>query len=65
MKKPTPNMQILLFEAEKRLREQAEQIIAAKEIGISQQTIDKMIDCISISKAYYDDMKRRFEGDGK
>lgn len=65
MKKPTPNMQILLQETEKHLRKQAEQIIAAKEIGISQQTIDKMIDCISISKAYYDDMKRRFEGDGK
>lgn len=65
MKKLKPNMQMCLSYQEKLIREQAEQIIAAKEIGISQQSIDKMISLMAISKASYDDMKRRYEEHGK
>lgn len=65
MKKSMLPLGILLVEDKKRLREQAEQIIFAKEIGISQQSIDKIIAWFSVSKAYYDDMKRRFEEYGK
>lgn len=65
MKKSTPTMKDYLVQTEKHLRKQAEQIIKAKEIGVSQQSIDKMIAWISISKAYYDDMKGRFEKRGK
>ena len=52
MRKPIPISETLILGEEKRLREQAGNIIAAKEIGISQQSIDKMIACFSISKAY-------------
>lgn len=65
MRKSIPISKTLILEEEKRLREQAENIIAAKEIGVSQQSIDKMIACFSISKAYYDDLKRRYEENGK
>ena len=63
--KPIITMQMCLLDNEKRIREQAMRIIRAKEVGIHQQTIDKMIDLLSISKAHYDDLKRRFEADGK
>lgn len=63
--KPTITMQTCLLYSEKRIREQAMQIIRAKEAGIHQQSIDKMIFGLSISKAYYDDLKRRVEADGK
>lgn len=43
MKRTTPNMQMQLLESEKRIREQAAQIIEAKENGIHQQSIEKMI----------------------
>lgn len=65
MKKPKPTLQTSIQEAEKHLREEAERIIKAKEIGVSQKSIDKMIALFSISKAYYDDMKRRCEEHGK
>ncbi len=65
MRKSIPISETLILEEEKRLREQAGNIIAAKEIGISQQSIDKMIACFSISEAYYDDLKRRYEENGK
>lgn len=65
MKKTTPNMQKQLLESEKRIREQAAQIIEAKENGIHQQSIEKMICWLSLSKSYYDTMKRRFEANGK
>ena len=50
MRKSIPISETLILEEEKRLREQAGNIIAAKEIGISQQSIDKMIACFSISR---------------
>lgn len=65
MRKSIPISETLILGEEKRLREQAGNIIAAKEIGISQQSIDKMIACFSISKVYYDDLKRRYEENGK
>lgn len=65
MKKTTPNMQMQLLESEKRIREQAAQIMEAKENGIHQQSIEKMICWLSLSKSYYDTMKRRFEANGK
>ena len=65
MRKSIPISETLILQEEKRLREQAGNIIAAKEIGISQQSIDKMIACFSISKAYYDDLKGRYEENGK
>ncbi len=65
MRKSIPISETLILQEEKRLREQAGNIIAAKEIGISQQSIDKMIACFSISKVYYDDLKRWYEENGK
>lgn len=65
MKKETLNMRIQLLESEKQIREQAAQIIKAKEMGIHQQSIDKMIYWLSLSKSYYDTMKRRFETHGE
>ncbi len=65
MRKSVPVSETLIFEEEKRLREQGENIIVAKEIGISQQSIDKMIAWFSISKKNYDDLKRRYEEYGK
>lgn len=65
MRKSIPISETLILEEEKRLRKQAGNIIAAKEIGISQQSIDKMISFMAISKAYYDDLKRRYEENGK
>lgn len=65
MKKTMPNMQMQLLESEKRIREQAAQIMEAKENGIHQQSIEKMICWLSLSKSYYDTMKRRFEANGK
>lgn len=65
MKRTTPNMQMQLLESEKRIREQAAQIMEVKENGIHQQSIEKMICWLSLSKSYYDTMKRRFEANGK
>lgn len=65
MRKESLDLGSLLLKEEKRIREQAEQIIAAKEIGISQQSIDKMVCWLSISKASYDDLKRRYEKYGE
>lgn len=65
MKRTTPNIQMQLLESEKRIREQAAQIMEAKENGIHQQSIEKMICWFSLSKSYYDTMKRRFEENGK
>lgn len=65
MKRTTPNMQMQLLESEKRIREQAAQIIEAKENGIHQQSIDNMICWLSLSKSYYDTMKRRYEENGE
>ncbi len=65
MKRTTPNMQMQLLESEKRIREQAAQIIEAKENEIHQQSIDKMICWLSLSKSYYDTMKRRYEENGE
>lgn len=65
MRKSIPVSETLILEEEKRLREQAANIIAAKKIGISQQSIDKMVTWFSISKINYDDLKRRYEENGK
>lgn len=65
MKRTTPNMQMQLLESEKRIREQAAQIIEAKENGIHQQSIEKMICWLSLSKSYYDTMKRRYKENGE
>ncbi len=65
MKKSKPTIQTLLLESEQRIREQAEQIIAAKEAGINPKSLNKMIDWLSMEKTNYDTLKRRFEGYGK
>lgn len=65
MKKSKPTIQTLLLGSEQRIREQAEQIIVAKEVGIHQKSLNKMIDWLSMEKTNYDILKRRFEGYGK
>lgn len=50
MKKSKPTIQTLLLESEQRIREQAEQIIAAKEAGINPKSLNKMIDWLSMEK---------------
>ena len=47
MRKSIPISKTLILEEEKRLREQAGNIIAAKEVGISQQSIDKITGILS------------------
>lgn len=65
MKKSKPTIQTLLLGSERRIREQAEQIIVAKEVEIHQKSLNKMIDWLSMEKTNYDILKRRFEGYGK
>lgn len=50
-----------LRDQENRIRESLEQIACCKQLGIRQQTIDKMISLVVRDKSNYDDMKRRFE----
>ena len=47
-----------LQESEKQLQEEAKYILMAKEAGIRQDTLNKMIAMFSIHKSYYDDLKR-------
>lgn len=65
MKKPKPTIEMRLVEYEEYFRKQAERILQSKENGVSQKSIDKMISWMSISKKYYDDLKRRYEENGK
>lgn len=54
-----------LRDQEKLIRESLERIAHYKQLGIRQQTIDKMISLVVRAKADYDDMKRRFEANDK
>ena len=45
---------------EERIRKQLESIQLAKEIGVSQSTIDKMISLVRYEKAGYDERKAKW-----
>ena len=47
------------------IQEQAKKILHAKELGVHQQSINKMLDWLAISKKTYDSIKRRYEAYGK
>ena len=47
------------------IREQAKKILYAKELGVHQQSINKMLEWLAISKKIYDSIKRRYETYGK
>lgn len=61
----TNKQQAVLIESENEIRTQLEQIVHCKEIGIKQETINKMIVMIQLKKFYFDKMKVRFENNGK
>ena len=46
-------------QAERRIREQAANILHCKEIGISEKAVQTMIEWLRIDKMYLDDMKRQ------
>ena len=46
---------------EERIRKQLENIQLAKEIGVSQSTIDKMISLVTYEKEQYDERKAKWE----
>lgn len=57
----TIQQKVALRDQENRIRESLEQIARCKQLGIRQQTIDKMISWVVRAKSDYDNMKRRFE----
>ncbi len=63
-KKAPVTIESCLKDNEKLLQTKAENIIKAKELGISQSSIDKMIFEFALSKQRYDKLKRRLT-DGK
>ncbi len=65
MEKTAYTKVIALQESEKRLREEAKYILMAKELGIRQETLNKMISMFSIHKAYHDDLKKAVKEDGE
>ncbi|MCD8376156.1 MAG: hypothetical protein LUD69_04375 [Oscillospiraceae bacterium] len=54
-----------VLESEKRLQEEAKYILMAKELGIRQETLNKMISMFSIHKAYRDALKKVVGEDGE
>ena len=61
----TARQQALLKQNEQRIRQRLEVIIHAKEAGVKQCTLDKMIVQVSYEKKELDLLKARFEADGK
>ena len=61
----TARKQALLKQNEQRIRQRLEVIIHAKEEGVKQRTLDKMIVQVSYEKKELDLLKARFEADGK
>lgn len=61
----TARQQALLKQNEQRIRQRLEVIIHAKEAGVKQRTLDKMIVQVSYEKKELDLLKARFEADGK
>nr|DAD96538.1 MAG TPA: hypothetical protein [Myoviridae sp. ctdWz11] len=61
----TARQQALLKQNEQRIRQRLEVIIHAKEVGVKQRTLDKMIVQVSYEKKELDLLKARFEADGK
>jgi N-methylhydantoinase B/oxoprolinase/acetone carboxylase alpha subunit len=59
------NVKEVMQNTEKFLKEQAELILKAKQIGVHQESISKMVAWFAVSKAHYDVFKARYEENGK